>query len=504
MALVGVVLIGVLATNDQARAFAACHIQNTVAGLPSALGGGGGNDDATTCLQKTTAASYPVYATPMTSPCYADYTPGPLSISSICCGQAGKHNRKDLDRSKSCPTWRRQCQGYTANVGMGVCVATDTDSEQPPTSPTPAPLATPPVTYDTSCRKAYSSGTWAPSATPVVPGVPYGMNDTQHGDHLYFNSAGYSHCRNGQGNKWGTKLQTPAELKHVYTSGNNTCPYRMFSTEEARECLRGKWIHMSGDSLVRDQFFGRLAGCVFFFVIRGVHDRVHRCVGLCWFIDAHIEITAAPLTFSHQTAPHAVHVPASYSYPSYCTCNRSPTDLLELVGAQKPCSRIKSHEDHKFVIPELDLWITQHFVMSTRFGGNCDTPLWANLKTTEKPQPDVLVWSSGLWFFPGAKYSEPAQYRERLECTAAHLKPGMVGILRTTTPYAPAIEPNDELHDRQNMVAKEVLVDKNGWGLLDAWSMMKPRLELTMDGIHFSGAGSKWITNTLLNEICLP
>ena len=237
----------------------------------------------------TTAAPYPVYATPMTSPCYADYTPGPLSISSICCGQAGKHNRKDLDRSKSCPTWRRQCQGYTANVRMGVCVATDTDSEQPPTSPTSAPLATPtPVTYDTSCRKAYSSGTWAPSATPVVPGVPYGMDDTQHGDHLYFNSAGYSHCRNGQGKQWGTKLQTPAELKHVYTSGNSTCPYRMFSTEEARECLRGKWIHMNGDSLVRDQFFGRLADCVGFFVIRGVHDRVHRCVGLCWFIDANI------------------------------------------------------------------------------------------------------------------------------------------------------------------------------------------------------------------------
>ena len=45
LALVGVVLIGVLATNDQARAFAACHIQNTVAGLPSALGGCGGNDE---------------------------------------------------------------------------------------------------------------------------------------------------------------------------------------------------------------------------------------------------------------------------------------------------------------------------------------------------------------------------------------------------------------------------------------------------------------------------
>ena len=56
LALVGAVLIGVLATNDQARAFAACHIQNTAAGLPSALGGGGGNDDATTCLQKAAGA----------------------------------------------------------------------------------------------------------------------------------------------------------------------------------------------------------------------------------------------------------------------------------------------------------------------------------------------------------------------------------------------------------------------------------------------------------------
>ena len=74
--------------------------------------------------------------TPTTSPCYADYTPGPLSISSICCGQAGKHNRKDLDRSKSCPTWRRKCRGYTANVVMGACEATDADGK-PPTPPFP-------------------------------------------------------------------------------------------------------------------------------------------------------------------------------------------------------------------------------------------------------------------------------------------------------------------------------------------------------------------------------
>ena len=111
---------------------------------------------------------------------------------------------------------------------------------------------------DTSCRLAYSSGIWAPSATQVVPGVPYGWSDTQHGD-LYFNDKGYNHCRNGQGGTSGLKLQTPSELKHVYTSGNSTCPYRIFSSEEARECLRGKWIHMNGDSLVRDQFYGRPA-----------------------------------------------------------------------------------------------------------------------------------------------------------------------------------------------------------------------------------------------------
>ena len=157
------------------------------------------------------------------------------------------------------------------------------------------------------------------------------------------------------------------------------------------------------------------------------------------------------------------------------------------------------------------MWITQHFVMGDTFGTNCHAPLWESLATKEKTQPDVLVWSSGLWFFPGAKFSQPAEYKERLVCAADHLKPGMVGILRTTTPYAEAVDaggnsrtPNDALHDRQNKMAKEILVDKNGWGLVDAWSMMKPRLELTLDGVHFTGAGSKWITNTLLNEICLP
>ena len=72
--------------------------------------------------------------------CYADYTTEPLSISSICCGQSGKHNSKDLDRSKSCPSWRRQCQGYTANARMGVCVATNADSKPPAADAQPSEI----------------------------------------------------------------------------------------------------------------------------------------------------------------------------------------------------------------------------------------------------------------------------------------------------------------------------------------------------------------------------
>lgn len=52
-------------------------------------------------------------------------------------------------------------------------------------------------------------------------------------------------------------------------------------------------------------------------------------------------------------------------------------------------------------------------------------------------------------------------------------------------------------------MARRVLQEKYGFIVLDAWSIMQPRrAALTLDGVHYTGVGSKWITNALLGQIC--
>jgi hypothetical protein len=52
-----------------------------------------------------------------------------------------------------------------------------------------------------------------------------------------------------------------------------------------------------------------------------------------------------------------------------------------------------------------------------------------------------------------------------------------------------------------NAIATEILVQK-GFHVVNAYSMMELRDDLTHDGVHYTGPGSKWITNAILSIIC--
>ena len=105
-------------------------------------------------------------ATPTTESCYADYTTGPLSLSSICCGQAGAHNPLDLRPAKACPSWRRRCTGYRAGQQMGVCGASEADTAYDIATP----LST--ATQNTTLRREILwNGRKVPTELTLKPGM---------------------------------------------------------------------------------------------------------------------------------------------------------------------------------------------------------------------------------------------------------------------------------------------------------------------------------------------
>ena len=215
---------------------------------------------------------------------------------------------------------------------------------------------------------------------------------------------------------------------------------KVYNHTEVQRCLAGQWVHMDGDSLTRDQFY----------------------------------------------------------------------DTIDYLDVQPPCSRLKLHTDQTRRIPSLSLLVTHGF-MNPAHNRPCDPPAWANLTGSPSRVPDVWVWSAGLWFFEASETIDT--FRKRVECVAASKPAGTLGILRTTTPYAPKIndrstcgrdckEARNVLHGEQNSVAIEVL-GGHGWLVLDAWNILWPRrFELTVEGIHYTGPGSKWVTNELMRMVC--
>jgi hypothetical protein len=309
------------------------------------------------------------------------------------------------------------------------------------------------------CQGNYTTAGWEPTANPIVPFVPFGWVESHStAGALHFDANGYRYCSNGQGGVWHAVLKPLSSLKFNYVSGDAAGPYRTFDKASARACLAGKWIHMDGDSLVRDQYY----------------------------------------------------------------------DMLELVGALASCVRIKTHNSQEFVYPDIGLRVSIGSMMSKdtgsfHRGAACPKPSWTRLANARFPEPAVHVYETGLWFLNTGGSSttgleSDTTYTRRMRCVGQANPPGTLGIYRTTSPYftAPAIaaqygatnHARNMLHNHTNHLAESILGGSYGFRELDVWQVVLKhgvydrRQELTLDGVHYSGPASKWMTNVLLNMIC--
>jgi hypothetical protein len=143
------------------------------------------------------------------------------------------------------------------------------------------------------CNGNYTGAKWVQETEPIVP-LMYSDNTTME----YLNNTGYTFC---VGDTLKSYFKPAAILKFKYSSMAEECPYRFFTRDMVRECLVNKWVHIDGDSLMRDQYY----------------------------------------------------------------------DLLEAMGEQPPCKRIKSHADQHVFVPGINFTLTIGFNPAFRPGAYC-------------------------------------------------------------------------------------------------------------------------------------
>ena len=211
-------------------------------------------------------------------------------------------------------------------------------------------------------------------------------------------------------------------------------------------------------------------------------------------------------------------------------------DLLEYLGVQSACAREKTHLSMQHVYTFNDTATKSHIYLSFAFNaGRYDTCSQDDVfhlqqqqqqqqqQTSQNkliafpPYPDAVVWSPGLWYTLSVKRSsskeeEIRKFRLQLECLGveSRMRPKTTFIFRMTTPYA---QPKflkkhshrfihqSPLHYEQNAEGLRILWHEYSWHILDTWTMLRPRADLTADGGHYTGIGSRTITNQMLEML---
>ena len=101
------------------------------------------------------------------------------------------------------------------------------------------------------------------------------------------------------------------------------------------------------------------------------------------------------------------------------------------------------------------------------------------------------------------------KYKNKLQClgTESQKRHNTKFIFRFTTPYAQPrflkrhsnrFVVQSPLHYEHNSLGLHVLWDTFNWNILDTWTMLRKREDLTEDGGHYTGVGSRTITYQLL------
>ena len=126
------------------------------------------------------------------------------------------------------------------------------------------------------------------------------------------------------------------------------------------------------------------------------------------------------------------------------------------------------------------------------------------MRRTDPVAPDVWVFSPGLWFGAFGKLDRPL-YKEvlaRVLRDAEAYRNTTAFYMRTVSPYAVRRGQIDDDHQWMYHYGRKAFPEQSR--VVDAWQVLSPRKgELAMpDGVHYSGVGSKTLTNLLLNMLC--
>lgn len=104
-----------------------------------------------------------------------------------------------------------------------------------------------------------TGGSWAPLNETNVPLVPYGIDtrsDPNVAARIYYGPDGLIHENNAPGGLNVVRQQEPELLRWEWKPAG--CSLRNLTRPQVQEMLRGHWIHLDGDSLVRDHFYDLL------------------------------------------------------------------------------------------------------------------------------------------------------------------------------------------------------------------------------------------------------
>jgi len=217
--------------------------------------------------------------------------------------------------------------------------------------------------------------------------------------------------------------------------------YRQFDRRQAIGCLQGKWLHMDGDSLTRDQYYdllelvGGQSACA--------REKSHQ--DQAYKDDEHDIL----ITLGFNPALQDVGEPQKFEQPSYPN--------VQLRGARK---------QPDFWVWSAGLWFDSEGAPDNK------TQFVHRLKhvALSKPHGTVGVLRNSALYLP-----------QRMVKTDG-------------------VEVKNKWQMWLNTQAASTL---ETWPLLDVQSMVQshPRA-ISNDGIHCSGVVSKTVTNVLLNQIC--
>lgn len=233
-------------------------------------------------------------------------------------------------------------------------------------------------------------------------------------------------------NRFGTTHVFP--IRHLkYTLFSPQCKFQIFKPNEKALFLRNKlWIHLEGDSVMRDNY---------------------------------------------------------YDFKEYFTNTYS--------------IREKIMQNTSFSVNDT---LVSFSCNIRNFSTGCNTLVtWKLFRSQyQKPYPDVWIYNSGLHDIQHFLITNET-YKNKLKCLTEHVHAKTLALFKLTTPIANLILKQKRFGLNRikelNNIAVNTL-DQSIWKVIDVWEMLNQRKnELTTDGIHYTGIGSKWTANIILDVI---